>query len=1170
MILKIFLTIILIFSSSFAIITNKDIANQIASPFYVLDENEVINILKNHMSKNDQIKYITLYDSLTNKRFLFLYKNREHEIVQENFDEGHLQIECKKETYEITHKDELIGKMDICSNKQNIRIELTKEEKNWLTKHPTIKVHNEYDWAPFNFNKNNLPLGYSIDYINLLSKIAGFKVKFITGTWNESLNKAYNKEIDVMMNIARTKDREEKLSYVGVYARNVTSILTKDDRNDITDIESLFGKKVSVIKGFIYEKYLKDKYPKIEILTYNDTLESIKAVVYGEVDATLGKTAILDNIMQENVIKGLKYTADVKADDPEMENLYIAVRNDAPELHSILKKAMKKISIQDIDELKLKWFDKKRKIDFSKKEYQWLDKKIVVKYSEINWKPLSIIENDSMSGIMGDYLNLVSEATGIEFKFVPSNSWPDVLEKFKNGEIDLVPGIGDSKEEVLLGLISNKYASYPMVIVTNDTIDYVESLNKIKDKVFAIPKYYTSYNYLKNLYPDIKIIETRSIFEALLKVSNHEADVFIGHIAPALYNISKIGKDNLKLTGQTGKDFNHHYLINPKMPELLSIVNKVFKTISEKDREKIYNGWVKVKVEENKGFSLKKVLSYVLPVIIIILIIVSIIVYWNKKLRQLVDKKTADIKKQKEQLENTLISLDKNVIFSNTDKKGIITKVSTAFCNTSGYSNEELVGKAHNIVRHPDMPQKLFKELWKSLKNGEIWEGEIKNIKKDGTAYWLYSKIELDYDSNSNHIGYKAISQDITNRKIVEDLSKNLELKVEERTYELEEQKAQIEIILENIMLPVLITSKKDRTILYANEYSSIQYEIAVEKLIGKSIDTVYTNLNQKDEILSKMQQYGYVENLEQRYKTNSGKEFIALLSVKPIKYKDEDAYIGMVVDITKQKDIEKEIKLINKQMKDSIEYASLIQHALIPENSSFKNYFNDYFAIWHPKDIVGGDIYLFEELRDEDECILMVIDCTGHGVPGAFVTMLVKAIERQIISNIKNTDEIVSPAKILSIFNKSMKHLLKQDDESSISNAGFDGGILYYNRKNNIVKYAGAEIALFYEEDGVINVLKGDRQSIGYKKSNKNYKFTEYTIEATKGMRFYITTDGYLDQNGGEKGFPFGKRRFKKIIENNYELPLAKQQEIFLYEMMEYQGEFERNDDIALIGFEI
>lgn len=199
-----------------------------------------------------------------------------------------------------------------------------------------------------------------------------------------------------------------------------------------------------------------------------------------------------------------------------------------------------------------------------------------------------------------------------------------------------------------------------------------------------------------------------------------------------------------------------------------------------------------------------------------------------------------------------------------------------------------------------------------------------------------------------------------------------------------------------------------------------------------------------------------------------------------------------------------------------------------------------------------------------------MLIDCTGHGVPGAFVTMLVKAIERQIVSNLKNKDEIVSPAKILSIFNKSMKHLLKQEDETSISNAGFDGGILYYNKKNNIIKYAGAEIPLFYEENGVFTVLKGDRQSIGYKKSDKNYEFTEHTIELTKGMQFYISTDGYLDQNGGQKGFPFGKRRFKKLLEDNYDLPFSDQQEILLYEIMEYQGNFERNDDMALIGFKI
>ncbi len=159
-----------------------------------------------------------------------------------------------------------------------------------------------------------------------------------------------------MLNIAKTKHREKSLLYVGVYARNLTSILAKEEREDISDLHSLFGKKVSVVKGFIYEKYLEENFPKIEVVSYPNTLESIKAVVYGEVDATLGKTAILNNMLSENVIKGLKYTSDVKADDPEMENLYIAVRNDYPLLQSILKKAMKKVSLEDIDKLKLKWF----------------------------------------------------------------------------------------------------------------------------------------------------------------------------------------------------------------------------------------------------------------------------------------------------------------------------------------------------------------------------------------------------------------------------------------------------------------------------------------------------------------------------------------------------------------------------------------------------------------------------------------------------------------------------------------------------------------------------------------------------------------------------------------------------------------------------------------------
>ena len=294
--------------------------------------------------------------------------------------------------------------------------------------------------------------------------------------------------------------------------------------------------------------------------------------------------------------------------------------------------------------------------------------------------------------------------------------------------------------------------------------------------------------------------------------------------------------------------------------------------------------------------------------------------------------------------------------------------------------------------------------------------------------------------------------------------------------------------------------------------------------------------------------------------------------------------YSAIRVDITAKKEAQElsqtlelkvakrtqEIQKIHKHTQDSIEYASLIQSALIPNDKVFSNYFSDYFTIWQPKDIVGGDIYLFEELRDKDECLLMIIDCTGHGVPGAFVTMLVKAIERQIVAKINNSNEIVSPANLLGVFNKNMKQLLKQENINSISNAGFDGGIIYYNKKDKILKFAGAETALFYVENGEQKILKGNRYSVGYKKCMIDYEYKEHIINLKDKMQFYLTTDGYLDQNGGKKGFPFGKKSFTSLLKENFTKSFKNQKEILLDSLLNYQNLEERNDDITMIGFQI
>ena len=444
--------------------------------------------------------------------------------------------------------------------------------------------------------------------------------------------------------------------------------------------------------------------------------------------------------------------------------------------------------------------------------------------------------------------------------------------------------------------------------------------------------------------------------------------------------------------------------------------------------------------------------------------------------------------------------------------------------------------------------------------NKKIEEGNFKDI-----VYVDSFMIEIASLSNSL----------VTMANSIEESQRTLEIKVENRTAQLALEKENVEQILTNILLPVLITSKAKRTIIYANKFAQDLYETTQENIIGAHLDKIYTLTNGPDKIIKQLKETGRVNALEENITTHTGKKFVGLLSVIPITYNDEECYIGMTVDITKQKDMENEVRAIHKHTKDSIEYASVIQGTLLPDINHIAKYFKDQFVLWTPKDTVGGDIYLFEELRTKDECLLMFIDCTGHGVPGAFVTMLVKAVERQIIAEITNNPNMdISPAWILGYFNKTLKRLLKQDTNDSISNAGFDGGIIYYNKKDKILKFAGAQTPLFYiDENKEFQTIKGNRYSVGYKRCAIDYEYKETILKVKDGMQFYCTTDGYLDQNGGDKDFPFGKKRFVNIIKEYHRETMADHKEIFINEMFQYEEMIknnERNDDMTVIGFTI
>jgi len=255
----------------------------------------------------------------------------------------------------------------------------------------------------------------------------------------------------------------------------------------------------------------------------------------------------------------------------------------------------------------------------------------------------------------------------------------------------------------------------------------------------------------------------------------------------------------------------------------------------------------------------------------------------------------------------------------------------------------------------------------------------------------------------------------------------------------------------------------------------------------------------------------------------------------------------------------------LNRNILDSIQYAKLIQHSILPPKDKTSNYLPDYFCYWNPKDIVGGDMYFVEPMNNK-QLLVGVIDCTGHGVPGAFMTMVAATSLKTILATHKELD---SPGKILTQLNQMIKAALRQDDENSKSDDGLDAALCIIDANLQQLTFAGAKLPLICIQDGELQVVNGNRQSIGYKKSDPHYIFDDHQIAINKSTKIYMTSDGFLDQKGGPKGLPFGKKRlFAQLLKSHqYDMLIQEEQLFSLFN--DYIQGHERLDDLAIMGFD-
>lgn len=252
-------------------------------------------------------------------------------------------------------------------------------------------------------------------------------------------------------------------------------------------------------------------------------------------------------------------------------------------------------------------------------------------------------------------------------------------------------------------------------------------------------------------------------------------------------------------------------------------------------------------------------------------------------------------------------------------------------------------------------------------------------------------------------------------------------------------------------------------------------------------------------------------------------------------------------------------LKDVTKQVDDSIQYAALLQKSILPNRQLKERFGNNHFILWQPRDTVGGDYYVFHE--EGGRCLAGVADCAGHGVSGAMMTMLARAgIDRSIQLN-----GIESPAAVLKATNEGMHSILSEAQVSRAIATTMDVGLVLIDSAAHLLRFSGAKIWLYWSDGESVGFIKGDNRSLWDRRTGT---YHDHDVPLRSGYTYYLTTDGYLDQAGGEHGFGLGSERFSQWILQHANKPLDEQHEAFSTALEEFKGDHPQRDDITMLSF--
>ena len=519
-------------------------------------------------------------------------------------------------------------------------LELSPEERDWLSRHPVIPLAIDGRWPPIDFyDAQGDHSGVLADYLNYLQRRLGVRFEIQRyDSFRQALTAVQNGEAALLAPLVQTDSRRQSLWFSSPFFSANKVIVSHSDRRSFSSLEELAGYELALEKDFYLVDVIRQQYPNIQLRIYPTTDAALTALATAEADAYLGDEAVVRWLSSDLLLTELEISA-VSALDAAQQRFAVHQDEEWRPLVGILSKALQAVPFSQQQRIRSRWLGgesdtQQQALQLSAQEQRYVDSLSSLKIGvDKDWPPFEFVDDSgNYRGLAADYNHQISMLLGKELLPVYGETWKQTLESFQRGELDLISAVQPTPSRRDYMLFTKPYMIHPYMILVHQDTRFVNSFSDLRGKTLAVVSSHAIEELVSRDYPQLTLKTYPTSIEALIALSGKEVDAYVGLLGTSSWLLEKYGIRNVKVSAPTDYQYYQSVGVNKNKPELVEILNKIIDSIPASKRQEIKNNWFQVEFEHQ--VTRAEMFRAVLITLMVVLPILIVIVIWNRKLEQ--------------------------------------------------------------------------------------------------------------------------------------------------------------------------------------------------------------------------------------------------------------------------------------------------------------------------------------------------------------------------------------------------------------------------------------------------------------------------------------------------------------------------------------------------------